>query len=92
MVFPPLPRTSLQLILMVVLGLVLGGSAISFQKFMVIASSSFLGAAALITGLTGSIGMITSITDSGRAALLLIGWLLVAMVAMIVQYRMMDET
>jgi hypothetical protein len=91
LVFPPLPRTGLQMIMMAVFGLILGGAAISFQKFAVIASSAFLGAAALISGLTGSI-LLLNLARSSQAAILLMGWFILAMAGILAQYRMMDET
>lgn len=90
MSFPPMPQTALQFLLMVVFGLILGGIAISFQKFMIIASSSFIGAAAIISGLTGTIAL-TSSTAVGRNAVMMIGWILVAFVGIFIQFRMMGE-
>ena len=75
---------------MVVFGLILGAMALNFQKFMICASSAFLGAAALITGLGGSISLFSS-GDAGRGAWMLIGFLGIGLVGLVIQYRMMDE-
>jgi hypothetical protein len=90
MAFPPLPQTALQLALMMVFGLILGGVAIGFQKFMVCASSAFLGAAAMITGLTSVINSMQA-TATGRSAVMMTGWLVLGMIGVFIQYRMMDE-
>lgn len=90
MSFPPMPTTALQFLLMVVFGLILGGLAISFQKFMICASSSFIGAAAIISGLTGPIAL-TSSTMVGRNAIMMIGWILIAFLGVFIQFRMMGE-
>jgi uncharacterized membrane protein len=91
MTFPPRIDTPLQVILMVVLGLIVGGFSISFQKFMIIASTAFLGAAGVVSGLTGAI------LDALRASptkgvLVVVSWLLLGMIGLFVQFRMRDET
>jgi len=90
MSFPPFPQTALQFILMVIFGLVLGGVAIGFQKFMICASSAFLGAAAIMTGLTGTV-FLASNTDMGRSAVMLAGWLILGLLGLFLQFRMMGE-
>lgn len=90
MSFPPLPQTGLQFILMLIFGLVLGGLAIGFQKFMVCASSAFLGAAAIISGLTGVIFFMAN-TATGRSAVALVGWMVLALVGLFFQLRMAGE-
>lgn len=90
MSFPPLPQTTLQFVLMMIFGLVLGGLAIGFQKFMICASSGFLGAAAIMTGLTGTVMLYTS-TDMAQSAVMLVGWLILGMVGVLLQFRMMGE-
>lgn len=90
MSFPPLPQTGMQYFLMVVFGLVLGGIAIPFQKFMVCASSAFLGSAAMITGLGGPISLVSS-SDMGRGAVMMVGWLILGLVGLFVQFRMLGE-
>jgi len=89
MTFPPVPRTMLQYVLMVVFGLVLGGVSINFQKFMVSASSAFVGAAAIITGLGGSITQVRSDMNSG--AIMIAAWLILAMVGLAIQFRTTGE-
>jgi hypothetical protein len=91
MVFPPLPQTPIQLLLMVVFGVILGGASINFQKFMVIASSSFLGSAALVSGVGGSVFRLVT-TGGGQAALMMAAWMVIGMLSMLLQFRMMDET
>lgn len=89
MTFPPVPRTMMQYILMVVFGLVLGGVSINFQKFMVTASSAFVGSAAIITGLGGSITQIRS--DMGSGAIMIMAWILLAVVGLAIQFRTTGE-
>ncbi len=55
MSFPPRVETAVQVVVMVIFGLVIGGFSISFQKFMISASTAFLGAAGIVSGLTGAI-------------------------------------
>jgi hypothetical protein len=86
MAFPPIPQTSTQFVLMAIFGLLLGAAAINFQKFMVIASSSFIGSAALASGLIGPITQIGS-SDMNRAATMLTTWLLLGILGMIIQFR-----
>jgi hypothetical protein len=88
--FPPIPQTGIQFILMAVFGLILGAAAINFQKFMVIASSSFLGSAALVSGLIAPITQIGS-SDMNRAAAMLIAWLVLGILGMIIQFRWIGE-
>ncbi len=90
MSFPPMPQTGIQWLLMVVFGLLLGALALNFQKFMICASSAFLGAAALITGLGGSISMFSG-GDASHGAWMLIGFLGMGLVGLVIQYRMMGE-
>lgn len=91
MAFPPIPETATQFLLMVAIGLILGFASIGFQKFMIIASSSFVGAAALVSGLAGAITNI-SLSDMNRAAFLLTGWILMGLLGMFVQFRVLGET
>ncbi len=91
MAFPPTPQSPTQFALMTIGGLILGATAIGFQKFMICASSAFLGAAAIITGLGGPI-VAMSATDMGRSATMLTAWLILAMVGLFVQFRLMGET
>lgn len=91
MTFPPTPQTGTQFVMMVIFGLILGGLAIGFQKFMIIASSSFLGSAAIITGLVGPITQIAS-SGSGKGAIMLIGFLILGFIGVFIQFRTMDET
>ncbi|MBE0698639.1 MAG: DUF4203 domain-containing protein [Anaerolineaceae bacterium] len=91
MAFPPIPQTSTQFIMLAVFGLILGAAAINFQKFMVIASSSFLGSAALVSGLIGPITQIGA-SDMNRAATMLTTWLVLGILGMIIQFRWIGET
>ena len=89
--FPPQPHTAIQYGLMVVLGFVFGGLAINFQKFMIIASSAFVGAAAMISGLSGVIHQ--NANTAGAGVLMAAGWLLLGFIGLFIQYRVMgDET
>lgn len=90
MSFPPMPQSATQWVLMLIFGLIMGGVGIAFQKFMICASSSFVGAAALVTGLGGSIATFTA-TDMSKAAVMMVGFLILGMVGLFVQFRMMDE-
>ena len=90
MSFPPLPQTPLQFVLMMIFALVLGGVAVAFQKFMVCASSAFLGAAAIITGLSGPIAMLAN-NDASRGAFMMIGWMLLGLIGLFVQFRALGE-
>jgi hypothetical protein len=89
--FPPAPQSGMQFLMMVIGGLILGSAALNFQKFMICASSAFLGAAAIITGLGGSLGSLTS-SDMNRSAFMLIGFLILGMIGLFVQFRAMGET
>jgi hypothetical protein len=91
MSFPPRIETPLQVTLMVVLGLIIGGFSISFQKFMIIASTAFLGAAGVVSGLTGAI-LEALRTSPTKGVLVMVSWLLLGMIGMFVQFRMRDET
>lgn len=90
MSFPPIPHTGTQFIMMAIFGLILGAAAINFQKFMVIASSSFLGSAALVSGLIGPITRIGS-NDMNSAAAIITTWLVLGILGMIIQFRWMGE-
>jgi hypothetical protein len=87
--FPPQPNSPLQFFIMIVLGLLLGATALTFQKFMITASSAFLGSAALIGAFSGAItrGLVTS----GPGILLIMAWFLLGFTGLFLQYRFMDE-
>jgi hypothetical protein len=89
MTFPPQPNTPLQFLFMVILGVILGVMAINFQKFMVSSSSAFIGSAALVGGLSGTIT--SNLQVSGAGFLLLMIWLLVGFIGLFVQYRVMGD-
>jgi hypothetical protein len=91
MTFPPRIETPVQVILVVVLALAVGGFAISFQKFMITASTAFLGSAAIISGMTGAILDILR-SGANNGILIVAGWLLLGMIGIFVQFRMGDET
>ncbi len=90
MAFPPVIQSNTQIIFLVIFGIILGAAALNFQKFMIIASSSFLGSAALVSGLIGPITKIGS-TDMNRAGMMLMAWLLLGIIGMIVQFRMSGD-
>jgi uncharacterized membrane protein HdeD (DUF308 family) len=84
------PQSNTQIILMVIFGLILGAIALGFQKFMLIASSSFLGSALIVSGLISPITNIGA-TDVNRAALMLLVFLVLSVLGMIVQFRMSGD-
>jgi hypothetical protein len=90
MAFPPMPETTSQYLIGGIAGLILGGTAVMFQKFMICASSAFLGAAALITGFGGSFTALSA-SDMSRSATMLTAWLLLGLIGLFVQFRMMGE-
>lgn len=90
MSFPPVPHTATQFLCMAVLGIALGAAAINFQKFMITASSAYLGAAAIVTGLTVPLHGMAS-TAVGRGAVMLLAWIVVGLVGLFLQYRMMGD-
>jgi hypothetical protein len=91
MQFPPPVTSTLQLILLVGFGVVTGGFAIAFQKFMITASTAFIGAAAIVAGANRAALEILQASTSRGLWILLI-WLILAMIGLFVQYRMQDET
>jgi Domain of unknown function (DUF4203) len=91
MSFPPRIETATQVVFMVIFGLIIGGFSISFQKFMISASTAFLGAAGVVSGLTGPLlDMMRS--NSSRGLWVMITWLVLGMVGLFIQFRMRDET
>jgi hypothetical protein len=89
--FPPPVDTPTQWLIMVILGLVTGIFAINFQKFMISASTAFLGSAGVVSGMnTILLGAFRSVEN--RSILIGITWLILGMIGMFVQYRMRDET
>mgnify|MGYP000681121201 CR=1 FL=1 len=85
MVFPPQPNTPLQFIFMVVLGVIFGGLALSFQKFMITASSAFIGAAGVVGGLSGAIA--NGRIASNMGILVVMAWFLLGFIGLFIQYR-----
>lgn len=90
MAFPPTPETTSQYLIGGLAGLILGGTAIMFQKFMICASSAFLGAGAIVTGFGGSFTALSA-SDMNRSATMLTAWLLLGLIGLFVQFRMMGE-
>ncbi len=91
MTFPPHIETPLQVVLMVVFGLIVGGFSISFQKFMISASTALLGAAAVVSGLTGAILDMFRGSPT-RGFTIFVVWLALGMIGLFIQFRMRDET
>jgi hypothetical protein len=91
MPFPPPVESTLQLVLMIIFGITAGGLTIAFQKFMLIASTAFIGSAMVIAGQNGATLQILR-HDSGRAVWILLAWLILGLVGMFVQFRMQGET
>lgn len=91
MSFPPTVDTPTQFVIMVILGLITGVFAISFQKFMISASTAFLGSAGVVSGLNATLlGAFARVEN--RSILIGITWLILGMIGLFVQYRMRDET
>jgi hypothetical protein len=91
MTFPPIPQTITQFAAMIVLGGITGGVSINFQKFMIIASSSFLGAFSIATGLSGVLSQFSA-TAMGRGAVLLLSVMVIGLVGMLVQFQLSGDT
>ena len=91
MAFPPAMTSGLQLALMVIFGLVTGGFAIGFQKFMITMSTAFIGAAAFVAGLNGSAFKLLQ-NDPAKGIWVIMVWFVMSMIGIFVQYRMRDET
>lgn len=91
MSFPPAVTTGVQVLLLTVLGVIAGGLAISFQEFMITASTSMIGSAVLVAGLdTTLLRNLQSGPEHG--VYLVIIWFLVGMLGMFVQFRMRDQS
>jgi len=91
MSFPPRIDTPLQVVLMIAFGLIVGGFSISFQKFMISASTALLGAAAVVSGLTGAILDVFRSSPT-RGFTYFVVWLALGMIGLFIQFRMRDET
>lgn len=91
MSFPPRIETPLQVVLMIAFGLIVGGFSISFQKFMISASTALLGAAAVVSGLTGAILDVFRSSPT-RGFTYFVVWLALGMIGLFIQFRMRDET
>jgi hypothetical protein len=57
---------------------------------MICASTAFLGSAAIFTGLAGVIAEMTN-GPVARGAVMLLGWLLLGMIGMFLQFRVMGD-
>ncbi len=90
MVFPPSPQSTTQYLLMGVGAIIMGGMAINFQKFMICASSAFLGAAGVITGLGTPITSLSS-TSTGSSAVMMTAWIVLGLAGLFVQFRMLGD-
>jgi hypothetical protein len=90
MSFPPAVTTGLQFMMLLILGIIAGGFAILFQEFMITASTSMIGAAALVSGLDSTLLQTLQNTPE-RAIYLVIIWFLIGLVGMFVQYRTRDQ-
>lgn len=86
MSFPPAPQTVTQLFFMIVIGVVLGTAAIGFQRFMITAASAFIGATLIMTGMQFSVSQMAA-NAMGRGAIIMVGWLMLGMIAILVQFR-----
>lgn len=91
MQFPPAVQSTLQLVLLIIFGIITGGLAIAFQKFMIIASTAFIGSATIASG--GNSAVLEILRGSPtRGMWILLIWLILGMIGLFVQYRMQDET
>jgi uncharacterized membrane protein HdeD (DUF308 family) len=90
MAFPPLPNSGTQFLLGAAAAVIMGGMSINFQKFMICASSAFLGSAALVSGTITPITALSA-TEIGRSAIMVTAWLILGMVGLFVQFRMLGE-
>jgi hypothetical protein len=90
MAFPPIPQTGTQFLLVIVLGILAGGLAIMFQRFMLIASTSFIGSALLVSGM-GPLLQQWIDNGAGRAVVIVVGWLLVGFASMFIQSQLTPE-
>lgn len=88
--FPPIPQTGSQYLLMIILGILAGGLAIMFQRFMLIASTAFLGAALFITGF-GPVLSSWAVTAAGRAVVMVVGWIVLGILSMFVQSHLTEN-
>jgi hypothetical protein len=89
--FPPPVNSTLQFGCMVLFGVVTGGLAIAFQKFMITASTAFIGAAAFVAGLNSSAFSLLNENTSKNIWVIVI-WFALALLGLFIQYRMRDET
>ena len=87
--FPPQVTSMTQLVLIIIFGGILGFMALSFQQFMITASSAFLGAAALVGGL--SVVITNSMPDVSSNLLLMLGWMILGMLGILVQFRVLGD-
>jgi hypothetical protein len=87
--FPPEVNSITQLVLIVIIGGALGFAALNFQQFMITASSAFLGAAALVSGL--SVVITNSFPNVSGSLMLLLSWLVLGMVGIFIQFRVLGD-
>ncbi len=81
--FPPTPASPTQWILLAIFAVVLGLSTLSLQRFMIVASSSLIGAAALVTGLLDALK--NSLPFSFTISMTLVAWFVIALLSIIIQ-------
>ena len=89
MSFPPQTTSPVQFVIMVILGAILGAVALSFQKFMVTASSAFIGAAALVGALSGVI--VGGLVTDSPGVVVIMAWFFVGFIGLFVQYRFAED-
>lgn len=89
--FPPAVDTPGKFMIVAILALITGVFAIGFQKFMITASTAFLGATAVVSGMnTTLIRMFSGVEN--RSVLVGLVWLMIGLIGLFIQYRMRDET
>lgn len=88
--FPPVPHSALQYGTMFLIGAIMGVMALTFQRMVIVISSAFLGATALITGLSAMLITLTRSATS-QGAILLVGWFVLGLLGFFVQYYLTGE-
>lgn len=87
--FPPQVTSMTQLVLIVILGGIMGLLALNFQQFMITSSSAFVGAAALVSGLSAVIT--DSFPNMGANLMMVVAWLLLGLIGIFVQFRILGD-
>lgn len=89
--FPPAVDTPGKFMIVALLALITGVFAIGFQKFMITASTAFLGATAVVSGMNTTLLRMFGGVEN-RSVLVGLVWVMIGLIGLFVQYRMRDET